>query len=92
MEFSGENYKFTVPDKLTVRKQLEYFSAGAGLPIALRHWEGAKVVIETWESPLFPDYKADIEKETNPAVTSLIIQVGRDVITFMNSLDDVPKN
>lgn len=92
MEFTRDEYKFTIPDRPTVRQQLEYFSAGASLPLALRHWEGAKTLIQSWECKLLPDYRADLDTITNPAVTSLIIQAGAEVVRFMNSLDDVPKN
>lgn len=92
MEFAGEHYKFTVPDHPTVRQQLEYFSAGAGLPMTLRHWAGAKVLIQNWESDKLPDYKTDLDTITDPLVTTLIIKAGIEVMQFVNDLEKVPKN
>lgn len=92
MEFNKPDYKFTVPDRPTVRQQLEYFSAGAGLPMALRHWEGAKTLIQSWECEKLPDHKVDLDTISDPAATTIIIAAGADVVRFMNSLDEVPKN
>jgi hypothetical protein len=92
MEFRHDDYTFIVPDHPTVRQQLEYFSAGAGLPIALRYWECAKALIQTWECAKFPDHTVNLDSITDPAVTTIILTAGMEVMQFMNKLDEVPKN
>jgi hypothetical protein len=92
MEFTREGCTFTIPDKITVRQQLEYFSAGAGLPLALRHWEGAKTLVQKWECAELPDYTVDLDSITDPKATTFIIWAGIQVMQFVNALDSIPKN
>lgn len=92
MEYKTDTYKFTVPDRPTVRQQLEYFSAAAGSASLIRYWGGAKSIIQTWECELLPDYTVDLESITDPKVTAVIIEVGLDVMKYINALEDVPKN
>lgn len=97
MEYERKNpdCKITVPDKITVRQQLEYFSlagAAAGREMLIRYWEGAKALITDWQCELLPDMRTDLDKVTNPDVVSLIVWAGTQVKRHVNALEDVPKN
>jgi len=95
MEFERENCKFTIPDKPTVRQQLRYFSAAAGIDPVLRmerFWAGAVQLIEKWDCALLPDYKTDIDTLTNPDQTTVIIWAGLRVKEYMDELEEIPKN
>ena len=92
MEFKRDEYTLTVPDRPTVRQQLEYFSAGIGLPLALRHWEGAKTLIQSWKCDKLPDHTTNLDSITDPTVTTIIIQAGADVMRYMSGLEELPKN
>ena len=86
---------FTVPDRLTVRQQLAYFSQ-AGLAqrkeFIERLWLGAKNIIEDWKCDLIPDIEFDLEKNTNTRVTQVIIWASLEVKKHFDALDDIPKN
>jgi hypothetical protein len=97
MEFKRENpaARFTVPDRPTVRQQLEYYSMASGTTQAsalLRLWEGAQALIQEWECEAMPLYKADLDEVTDPAMTDLIVWASLAVQRHMNSLDNLPKN
>jgi len=95
MKFERENCTFTIPDRPTVRQQLEWFSAASSQDQndkLARWWEGAKALIETWECKVLPDLHSDIDTLSDPSQTTVIIWVGTQVLNFMNSLEDVPKN
>jgi hypothetical protein len=92
MEIKSEKYKFTLPDRPTVRQQLEYYSASAGSASLVRYWNGAKTLIQSWECESFPDFTVDIESVTDPSITAVIIEAGLDVMRYINALEDVPKN
>ena len=97
MKYDNEQYKtsFEVPDKFTIRKQLEFFSATGdpSQPRFVRHWQGALVVIQDWKSEMIPDLgKLDIDNETNPEITDLMIWTGLTVVLHMNKLQEIPKN
>lgn len=95
MEFTFEQNKFTVPDRPTVRQQLKWFGVAQGYEKSdtwIRNWEGAKQLIQTWESDVLPDYKVDIDTLTNPSQREVIIWAGAQVLMYMNSLEDIPKN
>jgi len=97
-EFKNEQHgvEFSVPDHILVRTQLAYFSAiseAFGQEMWIRHWEGALQVINGWKCDQWPDPKEiDIDKETDPALTRLILWVGTKVLTHMSGLDAIPKN
>ena len=87
--------KITVPDKVTVKQQLEYFSVAGGLAgneYWLRLWEAAKTIIQDWECELMPDVDTDLDTLTNPLVTGVLIWAGIQVSDHINSLQVVSKN
>lgn len=95
MEFSRDELRFVIPDKITVRQQLTYFSeitnVSAEKDYMVRLWYGARSLIITWECGLF-NKDVDIEAEDNPRITELILWVSLKVRDYMNSLDRIPKN
>ena len=94
MEFTRQNpsARFVVPDKITVRQQLAYFSAGMDAPVLERYWQAAVPLISEWECPIFPDNKASLDDATNPQVTAILVWAGLQVKRHIDSMDDVPKN
>ena|SRR3990172_7663486 len=98
MEYKNEDPKvrFTVPDKPTVRQQLEYLGAATTFgskDLFTALWRGAQTLIQDWECKLIPDHqKADLDKLTDLKQTEVILWVGRQVREFVNSLEEVPKN
>lgn len=87
---------FTVPEPVSVATQLRYYGA-AGFATGtadtfLRFWEGARVVIENWNSELLPDPKADLETLTSQRVTQVILWAGTQVANYMTEQDTVEKN
>ncbi len=83
MEFSREEPKvrFVVPDKLTVRLQMAYYSEATGV---IRHnhferlWYGAKALMTEWECELF-DKNIDLDKVDDPKITEVIIWASAQV-------------
>lgn len=97
MKFEREEPQcsFEIPDRPTVRQQLEYFSATAGAAgnqMLIRFWAGATQIITKWECEVLPDYKASLDDLTSPKQTDIIVWAGVQVRNFFNTLDDVPKN
>lgn len=59
----------------------------------IRNWEAAKQLIETWQCDRLPDLtKIDLDKLTDPTDCTILLWAGNQVWTFMNELDDLPKN
>ena len=98
MEYKNDDPKvrFTVPDKPTVRQQLEYLGAATtigGKDLFLALWRSALILIEDWECKLIPDpHKLDLEKANDLKVTEVVTWTGMRVREFVNSLNEVPKN
>lgn len=101
MDFEREKEpkcKFTIPDRPTVRQQMEYFSmagAAAGRDMLVRYWEGARALIikPSWKCELVPDLSSfDMDKTSNPDIVTVLIWAGLQVRNHMNSLDKIPKN
>jgi hypothetical protein len=95
MEFKQEGVRFTVPDKITVRQQLAYFSAATGLDPSKRlerNWSGAKTLIEEWECELIPDKDVNLDELYSLEETNIVIWVGNKVYAHMVSLEETPKN
>ena len=98
MEYKNDDPKvrFTVPDKPTVKQQLEYLGAATtmgGKDLFLALWRGALTLIDEWECEIIPDvHKVDLDKITSLKQTELVTWVGMQVRKFVNDLDDVPKN
>ena len=99
MEFTKEkpDCTFALPDKITVRQQLAYFSASSSVDQAQfleRSWEGAKAIIipQSWKCAIMPDINADLDDLTDPAVADVILWAGMRVREHMNGLEALPKN
>lgn len=89
------NASFQVRERPTVRQQLAYIGKVTSTPdgmLFLRWWNGALDLIEKWECDIFPDHKTDLDKVTNPKVTSLLIWAGLQVQNLMGGLDEIEKN
>lgn len=87
--------KFTVPDRITVKQQLEYFSVAGGLAgneYWFRLWEAAKLFIQNWEFELMPDLNADLDTLSDPRVSQAIVWAGMRVSAHIDSLQAVSKN
>jgi hypothetical protein len=87
---------FTLPDVITVRMQMAYFShiaRSSGDELFLRLWKGATALLRDWQSAIVPDpEKFDVDRETDPRATELIIWAGLRVQERMNGLEQLPKN
>lgn len=97
MVFERENprCRFTIPERPTVRQQLEYYSLAGGLSVAdmlMRYWNGAKALILEWQCEELPDYKADLDSITSAKAAEVVIWAGMQVRNYMVSLDELPKN
>ena len=96
MEYTNEELKttFSVPDVVTVRRQLVYFSnsGDSSEERFVRIWNAAKTLIENWKSEVLPDININLDEITNPDATALIVWAGLRVMVHMNSLKEVPKN
>lgn len=97
MKFERDDPKcvFEVPDRLTVRQQLEYFSGtagAAGSQMLARFWAGALQLITEWECEILPDRNVSLDDITSPSQTEVIIWAGIQVKNFVSALDDMPKN
>ena len=97
MEYKNEALKttFTIPDRPNVRQQLQWFGAVTGADPSMtwvRHWEGAKVLIQSWQSDIIKDHKIDLETISDPTQRELVLWVGLEVLKVMNALEDIPKN
>ena len=86
---------FSVPDALTVRKQLRYHSLSGYRGDGGRLedlWKGALELIEDWKCPLVADPKAlDPAQGTDPGVATVMIWTGSTVWQHVNQLEAVPK-
>ena len=87
---------FTLPDTLTVRQQLKFAAeigkhAQEGYLIA--YWEMGKTVLTNWQCDLIPDPSAvDIDTETDPRITKIIIKAANEVAKWYLDLGNVEKN
>ena len=96
MEFTRQNpsARIVVPDKITVRQQLEYFSESRlpTKPVFERLWAGALPLILDWECSLMPDKNTNLDTVTNPDITSVVIWAGVKVKEYIDGLDLIEKN
>lgn len=86
--------KFVLPDVITVRAQMSYFSAYPQVnnpQFFMRSWEAAKKLITAWECPIFPDIEGDLDKVSDPQITLVLIWAATQVTDHINSLKSVPK-
>jgi hypothetical protein len=97
-EYKNEKLEtsFALPEVITVRMQMAYFSQiarSSGDELFFRLWRGATALVRDWQSKIIPDpEKLDLDSETNPQATELIIWAGLRVQERMNSLEQIPKN
>lgn len=87
--------KLSIPARPTVRQQMEYFSATAGTSkekMLTRFWEGAKVLFQSWECDVLPDYKTDTDEMDNPEQAEIITWAALQVKAYMDGLENIPKN
>lgn len=95
MEFETDGVRFTIPDKITVRQQLEYggkmaFSSDQRI---VKMFQAAVDLIEEWESDIIEDIKTfDIDKSTSRKHAEICSWVGTQVYIYMQQIEDVPKN
>lgn len=95
-KFKSEHASFTLPDDVTVEKQLEFVSIVTLFNEKDRmknYWVAAKDFIEDWKCKLIPDINEfDLTESTNPVHAQIITWVGVSAYVHLNSLDEVPKN
>lgn len=96
-EFSNKErgVRFTLPDRITVRDQLHYFSVmsdGVTLETMERYWEAAKVLIENWECKKLPNIETDLGSVFDDKITAVVLWSGAQVMNYMSGLGTVPKN
>ena len=86
---------FSVPDALTVRKQLRYHSLSGYRGDGGRFgdlWNAALELVEDWECPPIPDPRAiDPDQSTDPHIATVMIWAGSTVWTHVTRLEAVPK-
>lgn len=96
MEYKNEKIgvRFVVPDKLTVREQMQYYSALTipyGKELFIRYWEGAKVIITEWECEVFPNKETSLDDVTDGSIPNILIWSGMRVKEHIDSLTEIPK-
>lgn len=88
--------RFTVPEKPTVRQQLEYLGGASIYNEADRFvqwWEGATALIDDWECELLPNLEEiDLDKLHDPKAATIITWASMKCRMHMNALDETPKN
>jgi hypothetical protein len=89
--------RFTLPERPTVRQQLNYRAAIALSPLRPdvydRFWQGAKKLIGDWACEAIPDPEQfDMDTATDPRAADIIFYVCNAVAAHMDSLETVPGN
>ena len=97
MEYKNEQFglSFSVPDKVTVRQQLAFYSEAArasGDELFERMWLGARTVIQDWKCTAMPDLNANIDELTDPDAAGAIVWASMRVKEHMDGLENIPKN
>ena len=97
MEFKHKKTgaRFVVPDRPTVREQLEYFSESSAVnqkDRLGRLWAGARVLMTEWAWDEMPDRFISLDEITNPTAAEVITWASLAVFKHMNALEDLPKN
>lgn len=88
-------YTCNVPDRPTVRQQLAFFALvgdARGRDKFERYWEGAKAIVTEWQCPALPDTDIDLDEISNPVQARIVLSVGLRILTYMNTLEDIPPN
>ncbi len=87
--------KFTVPDAITVRQQLAFYSsipARGDEAMHERVWEAGRKLIEQWECPIFPDKDADLDSVCDAQIPLVLIWAGSLIRGHLARMKDLPKN
>jgi hypothetical protein len=87
---------FTIPDKLTVRQQMQYDGAIGegylnGLSMYERFWQAARLIIQDWQC----DYialDADLDKLDDRQAAQVVEFAGRAAFSHVIALERTPKN
>ena len=96
MEYKNESLgvSFSVPDTVTVRQQLAYYSEAAmafGEDLFPRLWAGARTLIRDWQCEAVP-LNVDIDADTNPKAGPVMIWASLRVKEHVDKLGNVEKN
>jgi len=97
LEYKSDDFgvSFSVPDKVTVRQQLAYYSEAARAAnedLFMRLWLGARQVLDDWKCEAMPDRFADLDSVTDPRAAGAITWAAMQVKSHMDKLEQVPKN
>jgi len=97
MEYKNDKLsaRFVVPDKITVRQQLAYFSLATSIEsekLVERLWAAGQPLITEWECASFPDLSLSLDQCDDPRVTDVIIWAALQIKGHINNLDKIPKN
>ncbi len=97
MEYKNDRLsaRFVVPDKITVRQQLAFFSMATSVlspDLVEKLWNAARVLITEWECPALPDMNTDLNECFDPQATDVIIWAALEVKAHINNLETIPKN
>lgn len=91
----GLGARFTLPDRLTVRQQLAYYSSRLTTgpeDVFAAQWRGALALMEGWTCELLSDPAgADLDALTDPRITGLVLWAGTTVSAHVRELEAVPK-
>lgn len=87
---------FTLPDTLTVRQQLRFTERVSMRRIdgyLVGYWEAGVPLITNWQCEIIADPTAvDLDKETDPRVTAIVINAANKISEWYAGLGDVEKN
>lgn len=96
MEFTHKSgARFVLPDRPTVKQQLEYFAESSAIQPKDRlgrMWAGARSLMLEWQCDIFPNKDAPLDTVSDPSITTVILWAGLKVYEYMNALEDLPKN
>lgn len=98
MEFKNEKLEtsFTLPERITVRMQMAYFSEAAlafGEELFFRLWRAARTMITDWQSELVPSLgELNLDEADDPRIADLVMWAAMEVKKHMDTLDKIPKN
>lgn len=97
-EFKREDpsARYVLPDKPTVRQQMQYYSSAVFIPGSPdnleRRWNGARALILEWECEIMPDRDIDLTTVYDPKIVEVIAWAGAQTAVHLNSLEEIPKN
>lgn len=86
---------FTLPETITVREQLAYYSIAGGTKgrdLWERQWEASKPLIGDWACALLPDKDTDLGEVTNPQIPLVLVWAVQQVAEYISGLEALEKN